>query len=178
MRLSLLTLVLCLASATASAQLTWDNLSFGQSRDSVHTQLDNQPLAVSSTPDNNLQTNTDYPILIPGLLYPIPMMVTFRFDTSSRLAEITLSLDLPAMRHDWAALGSEEALFNFASDKLAFALAGQYGAPIFSTPTCNAESSTAPCTLQWHGNSQAIQLERTSGTRHLHIRYLPLAPTL
>jgi len=87
MRLSLLTLVLCLASATASAQLTWDNLSFGQSRDSVHTQLDNQPLAVSSTPDNNLQTNTDYPILIPGLLYPIPMMVTFRFDTSSRLAE-------------------------------------------------------------------------------------------
>lgn len=170
-------LLLCFATASASAQ-TWDRLNFGQSRDSVHSQLDNQNLPVGSTPDGNLQTNTDYPVLIPGLLYPIPMMVTFYFDTNSHLAEITLALDLPAMRHDWASIGPDEALYDFASDKLAFALAGQYGAPIFSSNACNAETLTAPCTVQWRDPNQAIQLERIPTGHHLRIHYLPLAPTL
>jgi hypothetical protein len=177
--LAILLFSFSLAATSSSAQTTWDTLNFGQSRDSVHAYLDNQNLAVSSTPDNNLQTNSDYPILIPGLLYPIPVMVTFQFDANSHLAEITLALDLPAMRHDWAAIGPDEALYTFASDKLAFALAGQYGAPTFSSSTCNAATEATPCTLQWHGSTnQSIQLERIPTGRHLRIHYLPQAPTL
>jgi hypothetical protein len=173
-------LLLCLAAATASAQTTWANLHFGQSRDAVQSQLTNQSLAIESIPDGSLQTNSDYPIALPGLLYPIPMMVTFHFDAGSRLDSVALSLDLPAMRHDWASLGSDEALYNFAADKLALALAGQYGAPILTSPACNvaAETPTPACTTQWHGNAQVIQLENIPGGRHLHIRYLPLAASL
>ena len=168
--------LLCLVTATASAQVPWKDLHFGQSRDSVRSQLENLNLPVESTPDTALQSNKDYPLLLPGLLYPIPIMATFHFDADSRLAEITLSVDLPAMRREWSSLGSDEALYNFAADKLAFALAGEYGTPIFSSPTCNAENS--PCTLQWRDPAQIIQLERTPGTHHLHIHYLPIATAL
>lgn len=101
-------------------------------------------------------------------------MATFHFDADSRLAEITLSLDLPAMRHDWPSLGSDEAVYNFAADRLALALAAEYGAPAFST--CNAENS--PCILQWRDPNQVIQLERIPATRHLRVHYLPVPTTL
>jgi len=155
----------------------WSSVTLGDTRDSAHSKLDNLNIPVSSTPDANLQTNTDFPLILPGLLYPLPVMVTFRFDANSRLAEITLNLDLPAMRRDWAALGSDEALYNFADDKLAFALAGAYGAPSFSSPACNAEAPTTPCTTQWRdaNRSQVIQLERIPNGHHLRIDYLPLA---
>jgi hypothetical protein len=174
-----LTFLLCLAAATASAQAPWSNLPFGESRDTVHSRLDNLNLPVSSTPDNNLQTNADYPLPLPGLLYPLPVMVTFRFDANSRLAEISLALDLPAMRRDWAALGSDEALYTFAADKFSLALSGTYGSPGFNTPACTAEPPTAPCTLEWRDpNRGVIQLERTPAGHHLHIDYLPISTTL
>jgi hypothetical protein len=171
----LLLLLLCL-TATTSAQTPWKDLHFGQSRDSVRSQLENLNLPVESTPDTGLQTNKDYPLVLPGLLYPIPIMATFHFDADSRLAEITLAVDLPAMRHDLPSPTSDEALYSFVADKLAFALAGEYGAPIFSSPTCNTENS--PCTLQWRDPNQLIQLERIPGTRHLRIHYLPIATSL
>ena len=69
-----LTLLLALAATTAaSAQVPWANLPFGQSRDTIHARLDTANLAVSSTPDGNLQTKTDYPLVLPGLLYPLPV---------------------------------------------------------------------------------------------------------
>jgi hypothetical protein len=176
MRLPLAILLLCLSAATASAQQTWGGVHLGQSRDGVQAQLTNQNLPVESLPDGALQTNTDNAIPLPGLLYPIPMMATFHFDTNSHLAETTLSLDLPAMRHDWASLGSDEALYNFAAEKLAFALAGQYGAPIFSSSTCNlATDTSAPCTIEWRTNQEVIQLENIPNGHHLRIRYLPAA---
>jgi hypothetical protein len=170
-----LLLALCIAATSASAQ-TWNTLNFGQSRDSVQSQLTNQNIPVESTPDGSLQTNSDYPVTVPGLAYPLPMMVTMHFDAASHLAGISLALDLPAMRHDWPSLGSDEALYNFAADKLSLALAGNYGAPIFTTPSCTAEA--APCTLEWRNTLQVIQLERIPTGRHLYITYLPFAPTL
>ena len=108
------------------------------------------------------------------------MMVTFHFDTTSRLADIALSLDLPAMRRDWATIGSDEALFNFAADKLSFALAGQYGTPTLASPTCSvaAQLLTDPCTLQWRDTHQVIQLQRIPTDHRLRILYLPPATTL
>ena len=179
MRLALL-LSLCLAVTSASAQTLWSGLHFGQSRDAVQAQLTNQNLPIESTANGSLQTNSDYPLPLPGLQYPIPMMVTFHFDTNSHLVDIALSLDLPAMRHDWAAVGTDEALYNFAADKLSFALAGNYGAPTFSSPACNVASEllTTPCTIQWRTSNQVIQLERIPTGRHLRIEYLPPAAAL
>lgn len=167
-------LLLSLAATAASAQ-TWGGVTLGQSRDAIQSQFNNANLPVESLSDGDLQTNNDNAISLPGLLYPLPMMATFHFDTNSRLAETTLSLDLPAMRRDWASLGSDEALFNFAADKLVLALAGQYGPPVFSTYSCSAEPITAPCTLQWNEKNipQVIQLERIPTGFHLRIHYLP-----
>jgi hypothetical protein len=176
-----LTLLLALAATTAaSAQVPWTNLPFGVSRDTIHTRLDTANLAVSSTPDGNLQTNTDYPLILPGLLYPLPVLVTFRFDANSRLAETALSLDLASMRRDWAALGSDDALFTFAADKLALNLAGVYGPPVFNTPTCDAPTETTPCTLEWRDPTlrQQIQLERIPNGHHIHLIYLPISGSL
>jgi hypothetical protein len=179
MRLPLAILLFILSAATASAQVPWSSVSLGDSRDGAHAKLDNLNIPVSSTPDQNLQTNSDFPLVLPGLLYPLPVMVTFRFDSNSRLAEITVALDLPAMRHEWAALGSDEALFNFADDKLAFALAGVYGPPVFSSLACNAETA-APCTLQWrdNGRNQVVQLERIPTGHHLRLIYLNISGAL
>jgi len=177
----ILALLLAVAAATAaSAQVPWSAVSMGESRDGVHAKLDNLNLPVSSTPDNNLQTNSDFPLILPGLLYPIPVMVTFRFDANSRLAETTLSLDLPAMRRDWAALGSDEALYTFAADKLAFNLAGVYGPPVLSTPTCDAPTEATACTLEWRDPNlrQQIQLERIPNGHHIHLSYLPITGSL
>jgi hypothetical protein len=177
--LAILLLTLTLSFTTASAQ-TWGGVSLGQSRDAIQTQFTDANLQVSSLTDGDLQTNTAQPISLPGLLYPLPMMATFHFDAKARLAEVTLSLDLPAMRRDYAALGSDEALFNFAAEKLAFVLAGEYGTPAFSTPSCNAETTTAPCTLQWNQPParQVIELERIPSGHHLRIRYLPSSAPL
>ena len=179
MRLALL-LSLCLAAASASAQTLWSGLHFGQSRDAVQAQLTNQNLPIESIASGSLQTNNDYPLPLPGLQYPIPMMVTFHFDTNSNLADISLSVDLPAMRHDWASIGTDDALYSFAADKLSLALSGNYGAPTFSSPACNiaAELLTTPCTTQWRTSGQVIQLERVPNGRHLRIDYLPLATAL
>lgn len=179
MRLTLL-LLLCFAATSASAQTLWRDLHFGQSRDGVQAQLTNQNLPVETTADGSLQTNNDYQLPLPGLAYPIPMMVTFHFDTNAHLVDIALSLDLPAMRHDWASIGTDEALYNFAADKLSFALAGNYGAPTLTSPACNVASEllTAPCTIQWRTSTQVIQLERIPTGRHLRIEYLPFAVAL
>lgn len=179
MRLALL-LSLCLAATSASAQTLWSGLHFGQSRDAVQAQLTNQNLPVGSTAGGSLQTNSDYPLPLPGLANPIPMVVTFHFDANSNLADISLSLDLPAMRHDWASIGADDALYSFAADKLSLALSGNYGAPTFSSPACNvaAELLTSPCTIQWRTSGQVIQLERVPNGRHLRVEYLPLATAL
>jgi hypothetical protein len=177
----LLLLLLCFATATsASAQTTWHGLHFGESRDDVRSQLAAQNMPVETSPDGALQTNTDYNLPLPGLLYPFPMVANLHFDTNSLLADVTLTLDLPAMRRDWASLGSDQALYNFADDQLTFALAGLYGAPLYSSVPCNviAETASFPCTILWRGNQQSIELERLSSGRRLRIHYLPLATGL
>ena len=180
MRAIALLVALLALCATANAQVPWSAVSLGDTRDRVHAKLDNLNIPISSTPDTNLQTNTDFPLVLPGLLYSLPVMVTFRFDANSRLAETNLSLDLPAMRRDWAALGSDEALYTFAADKLAFNLAGVYGPPVLSTPTCDAPTEATACTLEWRDPNlrQQIQLERIPNGHHIHLSYLPLTRSL
>ena len=178
MRLPLAILLLGFATATASGQNPWRELVFGQSRDGVRSQLENANLAVESTPDGNLQSNADSPLPLPGLANPIPVMATFLFDTSAHLTEVTLSVDLPALRRDYPSLGSDEALYNFAADKLGLALAGQYGNPVFSSIACSAAPQTAPCTLQWRSQVLVVQLESTSAGHHVRVHYLPVPTTL
>ena len=171
-----LALLLATLTTTASAQ-TWAGAALGQSRDSLQTQFNNANLQVSLPPRRRPPKPTPpSPSLSPAFSTPFPMMATFHFDTNSRLAETSLSLDLPAMRHDYAALGSDESLFAFAADKLAFVFSGEYGAPVFATTSCNAETTTAPCTIEWRINpAQVVQLERIPAGHHLRIHYLPTA---
>lgn len=174
-----LTLLLLLCTASASAQTTWHGLRFGESHDQIVSQLTTQNMPVESTPDGNLQANTDVELPLPGLHYPVPMVATFHLDANSNLADIDLSLDLHDMRRYWAALGPDAALFNFASEQFTLSLAGLYGTPIYTSPGCNIVSETPPpCTILWHGDNQSIALERTPADHHLSIHYLPIANSL
>jgi hypothetical protein len=178
-----LALILILAATTASAQTTtWHGLHFGQSRDDVRTQLADQNTPAETSPDGALQTNTDLALTLPGLLNPIPITANLHFDAATTLADVTLTLDLPAMHRDWASLGTDQALFAFATDQLTLSLAGIYGPPAYTSANCTAttEALTSACTILWRGNQQSIELERlpTHNGPRLRILYLPLATDL
>ena len=180
----LLTLILCLATTTtaASAQTTWHNLRFGQSRDDVTNQLTNQNMPSTSTQDGNLQANSDYDLYLPGLRSPFPMIVTVHFDDHAALTDVTLSLDLTSARRSWPSIASEESLLHFAAEHFTAALSGRYGAPLSASNSCDADSKQASafCIVSWRTADQTIELERavTSKGPRLLIRYQPLAADL
>ena len=178
-----LALILCLAAtASASAQTTWHNLHFGQSRDAVTAELTNQNMPSTSSDDGTLQVSTDFEELLPGLRYPLPLIVTVHFNANSALSDVTLALDLPAARHYWSSIGSDEALFNFAAEHFTGALSGRYGAPLFSSNSCDGEPKQAStfCIISWRGAEQTVEMERsvTAKGPRLLIRYQPLAGDL
>jgi len=178
----LLALTLTLATSAASAQNTWHGLHFGESRDDVRAQLTAQNMPSTSSQDGTLQANADYDLLLPGLRYPFPTIVSVHFDDRAALADITLSLDLPGMRRDWAALGSDDALLHFAAEHFTAALSGRYGAPLYSSNSCNIEPKqpSSFCIVSWRGTDQTIELENALTPRgsRLLIRYQPLATDL
>ncbi len=169
-------------SLPASAQLTWKNLHFGQSRDDVRTQLRASGMEVETSQENSLQSTADYELALPGLARTLPMHAGFHFNDANGLADVTLWLDLAGMRRYWAALGPEEALYNFAAEKLTVALSGRYGPPLYRSPDCDKapQAPTAFCTLGWRGPDQLIEMERSPAARgpRLVIRYQPLAADL
>lgn len=178
----LLALYLTAATTAASAQATWHGLHFGDSRDNVRDHLTAQNLPVEASQEGTLQSNADYELSIPSLRHTLPMQLSFHFDDNNALADITLALDLPGMKRYWAAIGSDEALFNFAEEHLIGALSGLYGAPLYRSRACDAEPKqpSPVCILSWHGDQQTIQMERqlTPHGQRLVIRYQPLATDL
>jgi hypothetical protein len=166
----------CTLALPASAQLTWKNLHFGQSRDEARAQLTTQNIAVQNTPDGSLQSTADYELPIPPLQHTFPMVASFHFDDAGQLAEVTLALDVPAMRRYWGTLGTDDALFTFAEEKLITALTGRYGTALYRTPTCDSDPKQS-CTSLWRGPDQSIVLDRLTTPRgpRLIIRYQPLA---
>jgi len=179
----LLPLALCLAAATsASAQTTWQNLHFGESHDAVTAQLANQNMPSTTSQDGTVQATADYELRLPGLRYPLPVIVTAHFDTNNALADVTLTLDPVSARHYWPNIGSDDALLHFAAEHFTAALSGRYGAPLFASNSCDADpKQPSPfCIVSWHGTDQTIELERSVTPRgpRLLIRYQPLAGDL
>jgi hypothetical protein len=177
-----LALLLALATAAASAQTTWHNVHFGESRDVVRAQITAQNVPLSTAQDGSLQSNTDYELALPGLRHTFPMLVAFHFDDAATLTDITLTLDLPGMKRYWSTLGPDEALLNFAAEHLTAALSSIYGTPLFHSAACDADpKQPSPfCMLSWRGNNQTVEIERST-TPHgprLLIRYQPLATDL
>jgi hypothetical protein len=183
MRRSLLLAVsLAIATAAASAQTTWHNVHFGESRDDVRSQITAQNMPLSTSQDGTLQSNTDYELALPGLRHTFPMLVSFHFADDATLTDVTLALDLPGMKRYWAAIGPDEALLNFAAEHLTGALTSIYGAPLYRSTACDADpKQPSPfCILSWRGADQTVEIERSAGThgQRLLIRYQPLATDL
>lgn len=172
----------CLAiAASASAQTTWHQLQFGESRADARTQLVAQKIDVSTSSEGTLQSAVDYELALPGLLYTVPMQLNVHFDDQATLADVTLALDLRSMRRYWGTLGPDEALFNFAAEKLMGALSGRYGPPIYNSANCDASLKPGDyCIVSWRGNDQTVELERASTAKGLRllVRYQPLATDL
>ena len=170
-------------TTTATAQTTWHNLHFGQSRDEVRTALAAQSLPVETSAEGSLQSVSDYQLLLPGMRYALPLRADFHFTDAGGLMNIILSLDIPSMRQNFASIGNEEALMLFAAARLNRALADKYGPPIDAQSDCTADATTLAkrpvvCTTNWRDPGQSIELNWVSRVPHLAIRYQMLSPDL
>jgi hypothetical protein len=179
-----LTLLLALTlAATAGAQSTWKNLRFGQSRDDVRNALTTQGIAVETSQEGALESTSDYQLFVPGLRHTLPLHTEFRFTDSGGLMDITLTLDIPAMRQNYNEFRTDDALLAFASDHLTRALTDIYAAPVSTTSECDADPATfankpTGCTINWHGSGQSIAIDWLTRPAHLYIRYQMLSPDL
>jgi hypothetical protein len=182
---TLLTLTLLAVATAAHAQQppvsTWHGLRFGDTRDQVRAQLNAQHIPVETSQEGALQSTTDYDLFLPGLRYTLPLLSSYHFTDAGTLMDVTLTLDLAAMRHNWSSLGTDDAMTRFASEHLAGALAGRYGAPLYRSPACDADAKEpATCAYFWNGPDQSILLERSPSPHgpHLMLRYQMLATDL
>jgi hypothetical protein len=192
-RLIPLALVVALA-ASAQAQTTWKGLHFGDSRDRVRSTLAGQGIDVAVSQEGSLESITDYQLLLPGLTRTLPLRADFRFTDAGGLMDVTLWLDVIAMKQNYAELATDDALIGFASDRLERALTDIYGSPLSTsagcdppapapTPATGAAAPPAPrppavCTINWHSPGQSVALDHLTRTPHLFIRYQMLAPDL
>lgn len=181
MRLAFLFLCPLLAISTASAQTTWKNLHFGDTRDAVRSALAAQNFPVETSQEGALQSVSDYDILLPGMRNTLPLRADFHFTDAGGLMDVTLSLDFPAMRRVYPNLGSDDHMLVFAADKFNRALTDKYGTPLFKRPECDADLTKTPnalCTINWRDPAQSIELNWLTHTPHLFIRYQMLSPDL
>jgi hypothetical protein len=177
-----LLLVLVLAT-TASAQTTWHNLRFGQSRDEVRSALAAQSFPVETSAEGSLQSVSDYQLLLPGMRYALPLRADFHFTDAGGLMNVVLSLDVNGMKQNFSHVGTEEALMLFASERLNRALTDKYGVPLDSQSDCTADAATlakrpVACTINWRDPGQSIELNWVTRVPRLFIRYQMLTPDL
>ena len=170
-------------AATAGAQSTWKNLRFGQSRDDVRNTLTTQGIAVETSQEGSLQSTSDFQLFVPGLRHTLPLHTEFRFTDAGGLMDITLSLDFAIMKQNFPSIGGDEALLNFASDKLTRALTDRYATPISRQADCDADAATVAkrpvaCAINWHDPGQSVELDWYTHGPRLFIRYQMLAPDL
>jgi hypothetical protein len=183
-RLAFLLICPLLAASSASAQATWKNLHFGDTRDAVRSALAAQNFAVETSQEGSLQSVTNYDILLPGLRYTLPLRADFHFTDAGGLMDVTLSLDFPAMRRTYPNLGGDDRMLAFAADKFNRALTDKYGIPLFKRSECDADAATLAkspnpvCTVNWSDPAQSVELDWFTHTPRLFIRYQMLSPDL
>jgi hypothetical protein len=183
MKIPTLLLTLALA-ATASAQTTWKNLHFGQTREDVRSALAAQSFPVETSQDGSLQSVSNYNMLLPGMRNALPLRADFHFTDDGGLMDITLSVDFAAMRRVYPNLGGDDILLAFAADKFNRALTDKYGIPLFKRPDCDADAATlaktpsAACTINWRDPAQSVELNWFTHSPRLFIRYQMLAADL
>jgi len=166
--------------STAQAQATWKGLSFGQTRDSVRAALAGQNFDVETSQEGSLQSVSDYQLLLPGMRNALPLRAEFRFTDAGGLMDITLSLDFAIMKQNFPSIGGDEALLDFASQKLTRALTDRYATPISRQSDCDADAAKRPaaCAINWHDPGQSVELDWFTHGPRLFIRYQMLAPDL
>jgi hypothetical protein len=179
------TLLLALAlTATSSAQTTWKNLHFGPTSNKVRAQLASESFPVETSQDGALQSVANYDILLPGSRRTLPLRADFHFADDGGLIDVTLSLDIAAMKRTYSDLGGDEMLLAFAADRFTRALTDKYGIPLSKRPDCDADAatlakqSTALCTINWRDPDQSVELNWFTHAPRLFIRYQMLAPDL
>ncbi len=176
-------LLLLTLATTATAQTTWHNLRFGESRDEVRSALAAQSLSVETSAEGSLQSVSNYQMLLPGMRYALPLRADFHFTDAGGLMSVVLSLDIPSMRQNFASVGNEEALMLFAAARFNRALTDKYGPPLDSQIDCTADAATlakrpVTCATNWHDLGQSIELNWITRVPRLFIRYQMLAPDL
>lgn len=174
--LALASLLLAL-SAAASAQVTWHDLHFGDTRDNIRAQLSAQGIPTEVSQEGALQSTGDYELFLPGLSHTVPLLTSFHFTPAGTLMDVTLIVDLAAMRHQWSDTPIADDLGDFAAQHLGGALAGRYGAPLYHSPSCDAQGKEpSTCVVFWNGPEQSIALEHRGAL--VLVRYQMLAKDL
>ena len=177
-------LLVLIFATTASAQATWKNLHFGQTRDQVRAQLAAESFPVETSQEGSLQSVSDYDMLLPGMRTALPLRADFRFSDDGGLMDITLSLDFAAMKRNFPNIGGDEQLLAFAAERFTRALTDKYGIPLSKRSECDADAATlakiasAQCTINYRDPAQSVELNWFTHTPRLFIRYQMLAPDL
>ena len=177
MRTIFLASALLLATSATQAQATWHNLQFGDTRDNIRAKLNAEGIPTEVSQEGTLQATGDYDIFLPGLSHTLPLLTSYHFTPAGTLMDVTLTLDLPAMRRLWSDAPVADDLADFAAQHLGGALAGRYGAPLYRSPSCDTpgkEPST--CVVFWNGPEQSIALEHRGPL--VFVRYQMLATDL
>lgn len=183
MRIAIAALSFALA-LPAAAQITWHNVRFGETREQVRSELAAQGFPVEISQEGSLQSISDYNILLPGMRNTLPLRADFHFTDAGTLMDVTLSLDLPAMRRSYPSLGGDEALLAFAYERFNRALSDKYAAPLFVRSECSADGATLAklpspmCTVNFRGEGQSVELTWLQRPYRLFIRYQMLASDL
>jgi hypothetical protein len=169
---------------TSHAQATWKGLHFGQSRDEVRNTLAAQHVDVETSQEGSLQSVTDYQLFVPGLRHTLPFHTDLRFTDDGGLMDITLWLNLRALRESYPEYTTDDTLLGFASDRLTRSLTNIYAAPVTTTSECDADPATLAksqpvgCTINWHSPAQSVSIDWLTHPAHLFIRYQMLSPDL
>jgi hypothetical protein len=177
-------LLILLLTGTISAQTTWKNLRFGETRNQVRAQLAAENFTVETSQEGALQSVSDYDMLLPGMRIALPLRADFRFTDDGGLMDITLSLDFAAMKRNFPDVGGDEQLLAFAAERFTRSLTDKYGIPLYKRDTCDADAATlaktpsAQCTINYRDPAQSIELNWFTHTPRLFIRYQMLAPDL
>lgn len=180
---SLILLAALATAATAHAQTTWRGLRFGDTREAVRSQLSAQNIEVVASQEGSLQSTSDYQLVLPGLTRALPFRLDFRFTDAGGLMDVTLWLDLTAMRQNYSEYRTDDAMLAFASERLSRALNDIYNAPMTESSGCDADAAAfakgpVECDAHWHAHGQSVALIWHSRPATMFIRYQMLPADL